>query len=169
MSHFLLHGAPEQRSPIPLFDSKYYLETYPDVRKSGFNPLVHFVSVGWREGRNPSPDFDCAAYRARYEDVRTSGLNPLVHYLEIGREQGRRAITVAETQLPAPPRVGLTSNSIRPRALTPATDRVPDARVPVSAVRGQCLPHPAHADGAADLRVSASCPVIVPLEWGRPG
>ena len=167
LSHFLQHGAGDQRSPIPLFDSRYYIETYPEVRSSGINPLVDFVNIGWREGRNPSPEFDCAAYVARYEDARESGLNPLVHYLEIGRERGRRAIAVAETQVPAPPRIGLTSKSIRPRGVTP----------PLILCLTHVSPFPAHAGNAYRIQrmltaLQASgfriLPVIVPLSGEDP-
>jgi hypothetical protein len=115
LSHFVVHGTREQRNPGPDFDTKFYLETNADVRESGVNPLVHFFNGGWREGRNPLPSFDCGAYVAKYEDVRTSGVNPLAHYIEIGRLEGRRAAPISTAPLPAPPRVQLTAQALRPR------------------------------------------------------
>ena len=41
-----------------LFDSDWYLKTYPDVADSGVNPLVHYLDIGGFEGRDPSPLFD---------------------------------------------------------------------------------------------------------------
>lgn len=38
-----------------LFDEAWYLETYPDVRKSGYDPVVHYVWLGAQLGRDPSP------------------------------------------------------------------------------------------------------------------
>jgi hypothetical protein len=40
------------------FSEAYYLACYPDVAKSGVDPLKHFFYTGWRERRNPNQDFD---------------------------------------------------------------------------------------------------------------
>jgi len=37
-----------------LFDSEYYLQKYPDVKKANINPLWHYVKYGWKEGRDLS-------------------------------------------------------------------------------------------------------------------
>lgn len=37
------------------FDGAYYLGKYPDVLKSGMNPLVHFILFGYNEGRVGAP------------------------------------------------------------------------------------------------------------------
>jgi SAM-dependent methyltransferase len=68
MDHFRTHGAAEgrQAAPVPMgrdeaeavFDSAFYLQTYPDVA-SGLadgrftSPLAHFRAHGWSEGRLP--------------------------------------------------------------------------------------------------------------------
>lgn len=39
-----------------LFDDKYYLEKYPDVRKADIDPLWHFVKFGRRENRRFSSE-----------------------------------------------------------------------------------------------------------------
>lgn len=44
------------------FDSKWYLEQYPDVAKDGINPAKHYLKYGWKEGRNPSVFFDTNKY-----------------------------------------------------------------------------------------------------------
>lgn len=41
-----------------LFDGGYYLSRYPDVEKSGFNPLLHYIRHGFHEGRNPAAHVD---------------------------------------------------------------------------------------------------------------
>jgi hypothetical protein len=52
-----------------LFDENWYLRTYPDVKASGEDPIMHYLLVGAREGRSPSELFDTAFYArqmARY-------------------------------------------------------------------------------------------------------
>jgi hypothetical protein len=72
-----------------LFDSAWYLATYPDVAAAGVEPLSHFVGIGWREGRDPGPDFATSAYLKANPDVAHLGVNPLLHYIEFGRSEGR--------------------------------------------------------------------------------
>jgi glycosyltransferase involved in cell wall biosynthesis len=74
-------------SPIPEFDSKYYLETYGDVASAGVDPFEHFVFHGFKEGRNPSDKFDTKFYVQRYFKGKTDQ-NPLLHYLEHQHEEG---------------------------------------------------------------------------------
>lgn len=73
-----------------IFDEKYYLRNYPDVRQTDINPLWHFVRHGWKEGRNPSQEFDTRFYLETYPDVREAGINPLVHYVRRGKIEGRK-------------------------------------------------------------------------------
>jgi hypothetical protein len=72
-----------------LFDRAWYLETYPDVRDSGVDPLRHYLESGWKEGRDPGPDFCTTAYLKTNSDVAAIGVNPLLHYVEHGRAEGR--------------------------------------------------------------------------------
>jgi len=65
-----------------LFDRRYYLKEYPDVRKKDIDPLWHFLRIGWREGRNPSEDFDMSMHLAKREDTKDSSLNPLIQYIK---------------------------------------------------------------------------------------
>src|ERR1700722_17798847 len=74
-------------SPIPEFDSKYYLDTYGDVASAGVDPFEHFVFHGFKEGRNPSEKFDTKFYIRRYFKGKTDQ-NPLLHYLEHRQEEG---------------------------------------------------------------------------------
>lgn len=37
-----------------VFDSDWYLNEYPDVRRLGLDPIEHFVRWGWKLGRQPS-------------------------------------------------------------------------------------------------------------------
>ena len=74
-------------SPIPEFDSRYYLQTYQDIASAGVDPFEHFVFHGFKEGRNPSAEFDTKFYIQRYFKGKTDQ-NPLLHYLEHRHEEG---------------------------------------------------------------------------------
>ena len=82
--HFIETGAKEGRRPNLLFDTNWYLSTYPDVAASQINPLVHFIETGAKEGRWPNPLFDTNWYLATYPDVAASQINPLVHFMHNG-------------------------------------------------------------------------------------
>jgi glycosyltransferase involved in cell wall biosynthesis len=51
LSHYLLFGWKEGRSPSRTFDNNDYLALNPDVRTGGMNPLLHYVLFGRQEGR----------------------------------------------------------------------------------------------------------------------
>jgi len=72
-----------------LFDVKYYLFTYPDVREHDIDPIMHYIKYGVHEERNPSKEFDTSFYLRTYPDVRESKMNPLVHYILYGGKEGR--------------------------------------------------------------------------------
>jgi GT2 family glycosyltransferase len=74
-----------------LFDERYYLKSYPDVRLGDIDPIIHYIKYGAREGRNPNPYFDTTFYLNRYEDVAKSKINPLLHYILYGAKEGRWA------------------------------------------------------------------------------
>jgi hypothetical protein len=71
------------------FDPDWYVARYPDVVRSGTDPLVHFVHFGAAECRDPNRFFDCAWYLAHYPDVANAGHHPLVHYLQTGAAELR--------------------------------------------------------------------------------
>jgi hypothetical protein len=72
-----------------LLDRDWYLERYPDVRKSSIDPLRHYLQYGAAEGRDPGPLFDTGWYLQQYPDVRAARVNALVHYLRHGAREGR--------------------------------------------------------------------------------
>ena len=72
-----------------LFDRKYYLKAYPEVRQADVDPLWHFICDGWKEGRNPSDQFDTKYYLENNWDVQQANLNPLIHYIKFGKAEGR--------------------------------------------------------------------------------
>ena len=72
-----------------LFDKSWYLKCNPDVKKAGFDPILHYMHYGWKEGRNPSKEFNGNEYLYNYAGVRKAKLNPLLHYLKYGQKEGR--------------------------------------------------------------------------------
>ena len=82
-----------------LFDERFYLTQYPDVRLSGIPPLEHFLRYGALDGRDPSPHFSTSQYLAQNSDVAESGLNPLVHYLRHGVAEGREPAALLRDDL----------------------------------------------------------------------
>lgn len=63
-----------------MFDSNYYLKTYPDIEKAGVDPIKHYCEFGFKEGRNPSPNFNTKNYINSRK--LQSYQNPLVHYIK---------------------------------------------------------------------------------------
>ena len=73
----------------PLFDREWYLEQYPDVKESEFDPYDHYLQHGAAEGRDPNALFDTDWYWDQNPDVRESGANPVVHFYLHGAAEGR--------------------------------------------------------------------------------
>ncbi len=96
--HFRLRRQARYLSKSGLFDARWYLEAYPDVRMAGVNPLMHYLQHGAAEGRDPGPLFDSQSYLRRYPDVQRAGINPLVHYLRHGATEGRSASPVFDSE-----------------------------------------------------------------------
>ena len=53
--HYIIYGGFEGRNPSVKFNSKAYLNSYPDVQETAINPLVHYILHGKSEGRDPTP------------------------------------------------------------------------------------------------------------------
>ena len=87
--HYLKEGGFTGFNPNPHFDSRWYLETNPDVASTGLNPLVHFVRYGAREGRAPNLFFDVRYYQKENPQAGAAGRNPLEHFISEGMRQGR--------------------------------------------------------------------------------
>jgi glycosyltransferase involved in cell wall biosynthesis len=86
---YVVSGSRPHFDPSPAFDTKWYLEQYPDVAAAHVNPLVHFFTVGAVEGRHPHPLFDTSWYLQQNPDVAAAGINPLLHYVTRGAHEGR--------------------------------------------------------------------------------
>ena len=71
--HYLNKGALNNFNPSPEFDTRWYLEKNPDVKKAGVNPLIHYILYGRKEGRLPNPKFDLKT-KNPYDTILYSGL-----------------------------------------------------------------------------------------------
>ena len=80
-----------------LFDIRWYLRQYDDVRRAGVDPLLHYLLYGSAEGRDPNLLFDSDWYLQQNSDVRAAGINPLLHYLQHGAVEGRDPHPLFET------------------------------------------------------------------------
>ena len=58
LAHFLRQRCTGRVSPLPEFDSGFYLRANPDVLASGMDPMEHYLVRGAAEGRAPCPGFD---------------------------------------------------------------------------------------------------------------
>lgn len=81
LADYIRYGEKQGTRPNPIFDPRWYLKKYPDVRKTGTSPLRHFMRFGAHEMRDPAPDFDTRQYLARNPDVLFSGMAAARHHL----------------------------------------------------------------------------------------
>lgn len=51
LQHFFEFGASQGCNPAIWFDSAWYLEQYPDVKRAAVNPLMHYIQYGANERR----------------------------------------------------------------------------------------------------------------------
>ncbi|MCJ2087480.1 hypothetical protein MKK88_16040 [Methylobacterium sp. E-005] len=62
-----------------VFDSDFYLLTYPDVASSGLDPLVHYIISGADQDRLPNRSFNPLSYLSSNRDIYFSKTNILYH------------------------------------------------------------------------------------------
>lgn len=81
--HYILHGAAAALDPNPMFDTDWYVETYPQVSTTGMNPFAYYLALGAFH-TNPHPLFDLDYYRQQNSSFMESYKNPLLHYYTEG-------------------------------------------------------------------------------------
>jgi GT2 family glycosyltransferase len=74
LSHYLMFGIRENRSPHPLVDNDFYLQNNPDVNG---DPLSHYLTYGWKEGRTISPLIALSRFRELNRDWVLGSISPL--------------------------------------------------------------------------------------------
>ena len=67
-----------------VFDRAWYITTYPDVIRQGWDPATHYLAIGAARDLKPHLLFDPAWYRAR----RPTAGNPLLDYIRNGAALG---------------------------------------------------------------------------------
>lgn len=72
-----------------LVDKDWYLIAYPDVARSGIDPVEHYGTSGIRLNRQPNEYFSPPWYMHKYPDVPRAGVNPFIHYIEYGSRERR--------------------------------------------------------------------------------
>ena len=78
-----------------IFDERFYLDRYGDIRRSprmSKMPFLHFMVYGVFEGRKAGPQYDGRVYLDRHKDVLRAGMHPFAHYLRYGQKEGRIAV-----------------------------------------------------------------------------
>jgi hypothetical protein len=70
-----------------VFDPSWYVDNYPDVARSGLDPLRHYALIGAAQGWDPGPRFSTDFYLENNPDV-SRGTNALLHFLRHGRARG---------------------------------------------------------------------------------
>ncbi len=98
LKHWTENGIKEGRASSPVFDAKYYLNRYDDL-KSQFGDdyskaITHFLDFGMKEGRQACATFDAKYYAEANPDLyKTFGMqyDKLInHYLTMGIRENRR-------------------------------------------------------------------------------
>lgn len=73
-----------------LFDSAFYLTSYPDVEGSEVDAVRHYVMYGEGEGRKPNPIFCPVYYRQQAVATSLGEQNALEHYIKVGERVGAK-------------------------------------------------------------------------------
>ena len=84
--HYLTEGWRQGRDPGPLFDTDWFLASYPAARVAEVNPLDYFLEWGSRLLLRPNPLFDPRWYAAAHP--RANGSDPFTHYIREGQALG---------------------------------------------------------------------------------
>ncbi|MFD0938129.1 glycosyltransferase [Methylobacterium trifolii] len=64
-----------------IFDDRWYLEAYPELRCTGWDPLDHFTTFCLTQQTSPNSTFNIKAYISEHPELLTSKLHPIIDYL----------------------------------------------------------------------------------------
>lgn len=155
--------------PHPLFDARYYLASYDDIREAGAPALEHFLRSGAEEGRRPNRFFDPDDYLERSPDVAGGRYAAFVHFVRWGDTDGRS---------PGPGFDGMAYRRFHPELedslvgslahyLTENPDAVPGAVLPAVPVADEPPAEPEEAAPQADHFVGSFDAVVggVAMGW----
>jgi len=94
-----------------LFDDRWYMQTYPDLRVHNVDGASHYLEHGAAEGRDPGPGFSTSGYgmaraiaagATRDPDTADTSESSLAHYLREGAARGLDPLPVFAGALPPP-------------------------------------------------------------------
>jgi capsular polysaccharide biosynthesis protein len=88
LTHYLMQGEAEGRSPNPVFLPAYYRRYAMALAPAEQNALAHYAEEGERLGYRPHPAFDPRTYLAANPALAAFVDRPLFHFLKIGRDAG---------------------------------------------------------------------------------
>jgi hypothetical protein len=77
-----------------LFDPEWYARSYPDVARSGMDPLEHFLALGAAMRRDPGPRFSETFYRIADPSLQAATGSALRKCLETGKPEVRRHLVM---------------------------------------------------------------------------
>lgn len=89
VSHYLALSKTGEYDPHPLFDSSYYIDTYPECLSYSKSVIEYFADVGIVNDHNPNAFFDAAYYKLKYNDVAASITDYFSHYINHGWKERR--------------------------------------------------------------------------------
>ena len=72
---------------LGLFDAKWYLDKYPELKLFGGSAVDHYWNWGWRERRQPSDAFPAQLYVRKNPRLTQWPQNPLADYLTSGHDE----------------------------------------------------------------------------------
>ncbi len=82
-----------------VFDDRWYMQTYPDLRARDVDGAAHYLNEGAAEGRDPGPGFSTSGYLLGG----TLGAdNPVLNYLDAPPEEARPCLPDLPGALPRP-------------------------------------------------------------------
>jgi len=113
--HYILFGYKEGKFPsskfkniykasknFGWFDEKYYLKKYPDIKRTGLDPILDYILFGYSKSLFPSDKFekiynilkisnlfDENYYLNNNTEIKKSGLDPLFDYIFSGYKKGK--------------------------------------------------------------------------------
>lgn len=82
--HYIDYGVHKGKSPLPVFQSRYYLEGNSEVDRYIAEPFAHYKKKENIDKRLPAPWFDPEFYRASYPVKNNWHHSMLEHYLKFG-------------------------------------------------------------------------------------
>lgn len=81
------------------FDPAWYLERYPELAETGWDPLSHFTTFGVAQRTSPGPAFDTQAYLEAHPGAVPTDLHPLLHFLERQDERATEPPILTEPEV----------------------------------------------------------------------